>query len=63
MILRFSRIVLVALCAHEAHRGNYLANLSVILWERGLDVVVSAVRVGRVFSDCATQIDAHNSLR
>jgi hypothetical protein len=63
MILRSSRIVLVALRAHEAHRGNYLTNSGIILWERGLDVAVSAVRVGRAFSECASQIDAHNSLR
>jgi hypothetical protein len=49
--------------AHEAHRGNYLTNSGVILWERGLDVAVSAVRVGRAFSEYASQIDAHNSLR
>jgi hypothetical protein len=63
MVLRFSRIVLAALRAHEAHRGNHLTNSGAILWERGLDVAFSAVRVGRTFSERASQIDAHNSSR
>ena len=40
MVLRVSRIVLAALCTHEAHRGNHLTNSGVIEWERGLDVAV-----------------------
>jgi hypothetical protein len=52
MVLRFSRIVLAALHAHEAHRGNHLTNSGVTLWERGLDVAFSAVRMGRAFSAC-----------
>jgi hypothetical protein len=63
MVLRFSRIVLAALHAHEAHRGNHLTNSGVTLWERGLDVAFSAVRMGRAFSERASQIDAHNSSR
>jgi hypothetical protein len=63
MVLRFSRIVLAALRAHEAHRGNHLTNSGAILWEREFDVVFSAMRVGRAFSERASKIDAHNSSR
>jgi hypothetical protein len=55
MVLRFLCVVLAALRTHEAHRGNHLANSGVIEWERGLDVAVSAVRVGRTFSEGASQ--------
>jgi hypothetical protein len=60
MVLRFSHIVLVALRTHEGHCGNHLTNSGVIEWERGLDVAVSAVRVGRTFSVCASQIEARS---
>ena len=60
MALHFSYVVLAALCTHEAHRGNHLTNSGVIEWERGLDVAVSAVRVGRTFSVCASQIEARS---
>jgi hypothetical protein len=60
MILCFGSIVLAALYAHEAHRGDHLTITGTVLWERGLDVAYSDVRVGRAFSERASQIDAHN---
>jgi hypothetical protein len=55
MALHFSYVVLAALCTHEAHRGNHLANSGMFEWERGLGVTVSAVRVGRTFSKYTNQ--------
>ena len=55
MALRFSYVVLAALCTNEAHRGNHLANSAMFEWERGLGVMVSTVRVGRTFSKHANQ--------
>jgi hypothetical protein len=62
MVLRFSRIILVALRTHEAHRGNHLTNSGVIEWERGLDVAVSVMPVGKTFSECASQIEARSRI-
>jgi hypothetical protein len=55
MALHFSCVVLAALYTHEAHRSSHLTNLGVIEWERGLDITVSAVHVGRTFSKCTNQ--------
>jgi hypothetical protein len=46
--------------AREAHRGDRLIIIGTILWERGLDVSFSAVRMGRTFSKRASQINTHN---
>jgi hypothetical protein len=55
MALHFSYVVLAALYTREAHRSSHLTNSAVIEWERGLDVMVSVVRVGRTFSECTNQ--------
>jgi hypothetical protein len=55
MALHFSSVVLAALYTREAHRSSHLTNSGVIEWERGLDVTVSAVSVGRTFSKCTNQ--------
>jgi hypothetical protein len=55
MTLCFSYVVLAALCAHEAHRGNRLVNSGMFEQERGLGITVSAVHMGRTFSKCSSQ--------
>jgi hypothetical protein len=55
MALHFSYDVFAALCTHDARHGSHLTNSGMIEWERGLDVTVSAVRVGRTFSKYASQ--------
>jgi hypothetical protein len=48
-------VVLVALYAHEACRGNRWTNSSMIEREHGFDVTVSAVHMGRPFSMCSSR--------
>jgi hypothetical protein len=55
MALHFLYDVFAALCTRDARRGSHLTNSGMIERERGLDVTVSAVRVGRTFSKCASQ--------
>jgi hypothetical protein len=55
MALHFSYDVFAALCTRDARHGSHLTNSGMIEWERGLDVTVSAVRVGRTFSKYASQ--------
>jgi hypothetical protein len=50
MALHFLYDVFAALCTRDARRGSHLTNSGMIERERGLDVTVSAVRVGRTFS-------------
>jgi hypothetical protein len=60
MVLHLWIAVLAALYAHEAHRGGCLSITGTILWERGLDVAFSAVRMVRTFFGRASQINTHN---
>jgi hypothetical protein len=48
--LHLSSVVLAALYTRKAHHSSHLTNSGVSEWERGLDVTVSVVRMGRTFS-------------
>jgi hypothetical protein len=55
MALHLLYDVFAALCTRDARRGSHLTNSGMIEWERGLDVTVSDVRMGRTFSKFASQ--------
>jgi hypothetical protein len=55
MAMYFLSVVLVALYTRKARRGSHWTNPGMIERERGLDVTVSAVYVGRTLSMCARQ--------